>query len=285
MASMTSTSSVLKAEPWCFAPRVEQHNVTSMTDSANIISIKTPLGKQLSGHITTAHYTSPGYEWAHILHELHIHLLVTEQEHEGHLAAKLSCPSTCAQCTECWGSYWYTTAGLQISTLVCLCIHDLLHILLLVTLVDPWNVGMCVCTCVSMYVCMYVCICTYICMYMCMYVCMYVFMHAITYVQLCSVRQLHISFKNQPSWGHKIHRIHRNTYARTYTKTYLSVANSSWAKLQTRYTKIFFFTLQLIKETRIWLCKGIRCKIHWEHVNWVTNQKCTYGTKLQLRSP
>ena len=31
---------------------------------------------------------------------------------------------------------------------MCLCIHDLFHILLFVAMAGPWNVGMCVCVCV-----------------------------------------------------------------------------------------------------------------------------------------
>jgi len=132
-----------------------------------------------------------------------------------------------------------------------------------VTLVDPWNVGMCVCV----YLCVYD-LHTYVCMHAYMHLRMYNYVRYYSYM---------FHSKNQPSWGHKIQCIHRNTYT--------SVVNSSWEKLQTRYAKIFFFTLQLTKETQIWLCKGTRCKIQWEHMNWITNQKCTYGTKLQLRSP
>ena len=41
-----------------------------------------------------------------------------------------------------------------------------------------------------------------------------------------------------------------NAYIETHTHThkYMSVANSSWAKSQTRYTNIFFFTLQSTKK-------------------------------------
>ena len=177
----------------------------NLHDSANIISIKTPFGKQLPGHITTAHYTSPCCKW--VLY-----------------SSWTACPSPC---------YWTGTWGPSCSKNVLpqhLCtVNRMLGVVLIhchwfihinrcvcvfmtcftsyVTLVDPWNVGMCVCVCVCIYTCVSI------------YVCIYVRMHALTYVQLCSIRQLHVSFKNRPSWGHKIQCIHRNTYVCTYTNT------------------------------------------------------------------
>jgi len=160
-ASTTSTSSVLKAEPWCFTPRVKQHSVTYVTDSANIIGIKTLFGKQLPGHITTAHYTSPCYKW--VLHP-----------------SGTACPSPC---------YWTGTWGISCSKTVltqhlcsvrnvggrtnipplvrryqpmCLCIHDLLHIL---------------CDTGGSMECTHVCVCVYLCVYVCTDVCMYVCIH------------------------------------------------------------------------------------------------------------
>jgi len=51
------------------------------------------------------------------------------------------------------------------------------------TLMDPWNVCMCVCMCV--YVCMYVCMCVFVCVCMHVCVCMYACMHACMCVCVC----------------------------------------------------------------------------------------------------
>ena len=88
--------------------------------------------------------------------------------------------------------------------IVCVCLNDILYILLWLNL-GLWNLAymygcMYVCMYICVYVCMYVCmymhiyvcmycvcvcmrVCTYICMYICVYVCMYVCM--CVYVCMC----------------------------------------------------------------------------------------------------